>query len=70
MIDPAQWGRNHAAELLGLAYGYFHRSMGVDVIETKVRVGNEASRRLERKLGAVEVSRDGEYIHYETRLAD
>jgi len=69
-IDPSQWGKNHAAGLLTRVYDYFHSSMGVDVIDTIVRVDNMASRRLEQKLGAVEVRRDKEYIYYETPLAD
>lgn len=69
-IDPSQWGKNHALKILARAYDYFHRAMDVDVIETKVRVDNEASHRLEQKLGAVEVRRDEEYVYYETRLAD
>ena len=38
------------------------------VIETRVRIDNEASRALEKALGAVTVDEDGEYIRYETAL--
>lgn len=69
-IDPSQWGKGHAAGLLSRVYDYFHRVMGVDVIETKIRYDNEASQCLERKLGAVALRRDGAYIYYETKLAD
>jgi len=49
-------------------YARFGRECAVEVIETRVRVDNEPSNALERSLGAREISRDGEYIYYETRI--
>lgn len=69
-IDPSQWGKDLAVKLLARLYDYIHRAMGVAIVETKVRLDNAASRRLEEKLGAEEVRRDDEYVYYETRLSE
>lgn len=67
-IASAQRGRGHAARLMKAVYAHFRREWAVEVIETRVREDNGPSNALERSLGAREISRDGEYIYYETRI--
>lgn len=67
-IAAGQRGHGHARRLMKAVYDYFRKECGTAVIETRVRIDNEASRALEKALGAVAVDEDGEYIRYETAL--
>lgn len=61
-------GLGYASDILKALYEWLGRHTDTEVIETEVKIDNHASAALENRLGAKEVSRDAEYIHYEFRL--
>lgn len=61
-------GLGYASSILGSLYEWLSANSTADVVETTVRVDNEASVALEERLGARETGRDSEFIHYEFKL--
>lgn len=61
-------GLGYASNILQSLYGWLAEHTDTKVIETVVKTDNEASLALESRLGAKEISRDNDYVHYELNL--
>lgn len=61
-------GMGYATKVLEELYGWLKDNSDINIIETTVKLDNDASQALEERVGSAKTCEDDEYAHYELKL--
>lgn len=67
-INPDNWGKGHAYKCLTEFYNHIKNNHEVKIIRTVVKIDNDASNSLEKKLGSELIGTDNVYNTYILQL--